>query len=111
MCTYLLFTSVGFFAWGQAAYARDPWPIPVIVCLGMINLGIQLSVTGIVAYIVDCHQERAGEAFAAMNFIKNRFAFGLVFYLNDWLAKDGVRDVFFVIGGITAGCSLLTIPM
>jgi hypothetical protein len=111
MATYLCLTAVGFFAWGQAAYTQQPWPIPVVLCLGMINLGIQLSVTGIVTYIVDCHCERASEAFAAMNFVKNMFAFGLVFYLNDWLAKDGVRDVFFVIGGVTAGCSLLTIPM
>jgi hypothetical protein len=28
MVTYLLFTATGFFGWGQAAYAQDPWPIP-----------------------------------------------------------------------------------
>ncbi|ORY13771.1 major facilitator superfamily domain-containing protein [Clohesyomyces aquaticus] len=111
MASYLCLTAVGFFAWGQSAYAQDPWPIPVVVCLGMINLGIQLSVTGIVTYVVDCHVDRAGEAFAAMNFVKNMFAFGLVFYLNDWLSKDGVRKVFFSIGGVTAAVSLLTVPM
>jgi len=49
MITYLLFTATGFFAWGQAAYAQDPWEVPVIVGLGLINFGIQLGTTGVVS--------------------------------------------------------------
>lgn len=111
MITYLLFTATGFFAWGQASYSLDPWEVPVIVGLGLINFGIQLGTTGVVSYVVDCHREKAGEAFATMNFIKNLFAFGLTNYLNNWLATQGTRNVFFTIGGITIGVSLLTIPM
>lgn len=111
MVTYLLFTCTGFFAWGQSAVALSPWPIPVVVGLGLINFGIQLGTTGVVSYVVDCHREKAGEAFAAMNFVKNMFAFGLTNYLNNWLAEQGTRNVFFVIGGITAAVSLTTIPM
>ncbi|KAJ5698976.1 cycloheximide resistance protein [Penicillium macrosclerotiorum] len=111
MVTYLLFTSTGFFAWGQSSFAQDPWPVPVIVCLGLINFGVQLGTTGVVTYVVDCHREKAGEAFAAMNFIKNLFAFGLSFYINDWIANQGVRGCFFAIGGITMGVTLFTIPM
>jgi hypothetical protein len=111
MITYLLFTATGFFAWGQAAYALSPWEVPVIVGLGLINFGIQLGTTGVVSYVVDCHREKAGEAFAAMNFVKNLFAFGLVNYLNNWLATQGTRNVFFTIVGLTIGVSLFTIPM
>ncbi|KAJ6027746.1 hypothetical protein N7499_001204 [Penicillium canescens] len=111
MVTYLLFTSTGFFAWGQSAYAQDPWAVPVIVCLGLINFGVQLGTTGVVTYIVDCHREKAGEAFAVMNFVKNLFAFGLSFYINDWLGQQGIRKCFFTIGGITMGVTLFTIPM
>ena len=110
MVTYLLFTATGFFGWGQAAYAQEPWPIAVVLCLGIINFGIQLGTTGVVAYVVDCHREQAGEAFAVMNFIKNMFAFGMTFYINDWIAT-GIRDCFFTIGGITVFCTLITIPM
>lgn len=46
-----------------------------------------------------------------MNFVKNMFAFGLTNYLNNWLATQGTRNVFFVIGGITGAVSLTTIPM
>ena len=68
MVTYLLFTATGFFAWGQAAYAENAWEVPVIVGLGLINFGIQLGTTGVVSYVVDCHRDKAGEAFATMNF-------------------------------------------
>ena len=111
MVTYLLFTATGFFAWGQSSYAQNPWPVPVVIGLGFINFGIQLGTTGIVAYVVDCHRDKSSESFAVMNFIKNMFAFGLTNYLNDWVALQGVRNVFFVMGGITIGVSLLTIPM
>ncbi|KAL2830305.1 major facilitator superfamily domain-containing protein [Aspergillus cavernicola] len=111
MVTYLLFTATGFFAWGQSLTNLDPWPIPVIVCLGLINLGVQLGTTGVVTYVVDCHREKAGEAFATMNFVKNLFAFGLTFYVNGWIDSQGVRDCFFTIGGITIGVTVLTVPM
>lgn len=106
-----MFTGVGFFAWGQSSGAHEPWPIPVVVCLGLINLGVQLGTTSVVAYLIDCHREKAGEAFAAMNFFKNVFAFGLTFYLNGWVNSQGVRNVFFAIGGITIGVTLLSVPM
>ncbi|KAJ4376323.1 hypothetical protein N0V83_001606 [Neocucurbitaria cava] len=111
MITYLIFTATGFFAWGQSLYNQDPWPIPVIVCMGLINLGVQLGTTSVVTYVSDCHREQSAEAFAIMNFIKNMFAFGLTFYANDWIAVQGVRNCFFVIGGTTVAVTLTTIPM
>lgn len=64
MITFLVFTGVGFFAWGQSLANKDPWPIPIVVCLGMINLGAQLGATGVTAYVVDSHRQHAAEAFA-----------------------------------------------
>lgn len=111
MLSFLLFTATGFFAWGQSLHSEDPWPVPIIVCMGMINIGVQLGVTGLVVYVIDCHRRESSEAFAIMNFVKNLFAFGMTFYSNDWIEVQGVRDCFFVIGGITVAVSLTTIPM
>jgi hypothetical protein len=62
--------------------------------------------------VSDSHREQSAEAFAIMNFVKNMFVFGLTFYANDWVAERGVRNVFFVIGGLTVGATLpTTIPM
>jgi MFS family permease len=111
MVSYLIFTASGFFAWGQSLSNADPWPIPVIVCLGIINLGVQLGTTAVVTYVTDCHREQSAEAFAIMNFIKNLFAFGLTFYANDWIAAQGVKHAFYVIGGTTIAVTLATVPM
>ncbi len=66
MATYLLFTSTGFFAWGEVLYRQEPWELAVILCMGLINLGVQLGSTGIVAYVCDSHRQEAAEAFAVM---------------------------------------------
>ncbi|KAJ4146802.1 hypothetical protein NW765_016726 [Fusarium oxysporum] len=101
----------GFFGYGQSLANAEPWPIPVIVCLGMVNLGVQFGIVGVVSYVVDSHRREAVEAYAMMSFTKNVFAFGMSFYMNDWVAIQGVRDAFFVIGGMTIAISLATIPM
>jgi len=111
MISFLVFTASGFFAWGQSLHSQDPWPVPVIVCMGLINIGVQLGTTGLVVYVSDCHRLESSQAFSILNFIKNMFAFSLTFYCNDWIAVQGVRDCFFVIGGITVAVSLTTIPM
>ncbi|KAL2183962.1 MFS general substrate transporter [Thermothelomyces heterothallicus CBS 203.75] len=111
MVTYLVFTATGFFAWGESLYRQEPWPVPVIVCMGLINLGVQLGTSAVVTYVTDCHRRQAAEAFALMNFVKNMFAFGLTFYCNDWIAVQGVRNCFFVIGLITIGVTLTSIFM
>ncbi|KAG9500629.1 hypothetical protein J7337_009111 [Fusarium musae] len=101
----------GFFGYGQSLSNGEPWPIPVIVCLGMINLGVQFGIVGLVSYVVDSHRREAVEAYAMMSFTKNVFAFGMSFYMNDWIEYQGVRNAFFVIGGITIALTMATIPM
>ncbi|KAF5584212.1 transporter HOL1 [Fusarium subglutinans] len=105
------FGGCGFFGYGQSLSNAEPWPIPVIVCLGMIALGTQFGIVGVVSYVVDSHRREAVEAYAMMSFAKNVFAFGMSFYMNDWVAIQGVRNAFFVIGGITIAITMATIPM
>lgn len=83
----------------------------MIVCIVLINLAVQLSTTADVTCVSDSHREQAAEAFAIMNLVKNMFAFGSIFYANDWIAVQGVRNAFFVIGGTTAAVTLTTVPM
>ncbi|KKA30557.1 hypothetical protein TD95_004518 [Thielaviopsis punctulata] len=106
-----LITAIGFFSWGQSLSVSDPWPVPVVVCSSLIGFGIQLSITGVITYITDCHQQQAAEAVAIMNFSKNMFAFGLTLYSNDWIAIQGVRNCFFAVGGITTAVTCSTVFM
>jgi hypothetical protein len=109
--SYLLFTTCGFFAWGQSASTQEPWPVAVIVGLGLVNFGLQLTTTASAAYLIDSHREYSGEAFALLGFVTKVFCMGLTFYINNWLATSGIRDAFFTLGGITAALTLMMIPM
>lgn len=114
MITFMVFTGVGFFAWGQSIANQDPWPVPVVLCLGMINLGCSLGSAGVTtAYLVDSHRMHAAEAFAGLNFIRNVFAFCLAFFANLWIESGPPvqRNAFFSIGAIVMAAALTTIPM
>ena len=87
------------------------WELPVILSLSFINFGIVLTITVAIAYTVDCHREQAAEAVSIMVMIKNMFAFGSTYYINNWIASNGVRKVFFTLGGITAAIALSGIPV
>lgn len=50
------------------------------------------------------------EAFVAIN-ARNLLTFGLTYFVNDWLAKDGVLDVFNVLGGTFIAVTMLTVPL
>lgn len=108
--SYVIFSAVGFFVWGQSVYAAEPWAVPVIVGLGLINLGVQLTTTAIAAYLVDAHRQVSGEAFALLGFVTKVFCMGLTFYITDWLVTSGIRNAFFTLGGITAALGLSSIP-
>lgn len=111
MASYLLFTATGFFSAGHALSRGLPWELPVILSIGFINFGIVLTITVAIVYTVDCHREQAAEAVSVMVFLKNMFAFGSTYYLNDWIAGSGVRTVFFTLGGITTAIAVSTIPV
>ncbi|KAJ9613284.1 hypothetical protein H2200_003226 [Cladophialophora chaetospira] len=111
MACYLLFTATGFFSAGQSLGSGMAWELPVILSLSFINFGVVLTVTVAITYTVDCHREQAAEAVSVMVLIKNMFAFGSTYYINDWIASSGVRNVFFALGGITAGMALSAIPV
>lgn len=42
---------------------------------------------------------------------RNLLTFGLTYFVNDWLAKDGVLAVFNVLGAIFVIVNALTIPL
>lgn len=49
-------------------------------------------------------------AFVAIN-ARNLLTFGLTYFVNDWLARDGVLAVFNVLGAVFVVVNVLTIPL
>lgn len=79
---YLLLAVPGSVVFGVSIQNQEPWPVPVVLGLGMFILGTQLGATGVITYINDCYRDRAAEALAGPVAVKNIFTFALTFYIN-----------------------------
>ena len=100
---------VGFFGFGATVEYQTHWLGPVL-CFGFANMSMAFLATCAFGYVVDCHRTLNEEAFVAIN-ARNILTFGLTYFVNDWLAKDGPLAVFCVLGGLFLAVCLLTIPL
>lgn len=100
---------VGFFGFGATVHYQTHWTGPVL-CFGLANMSLALSNASVFGYIIDSHKELSEEAFVAVN-ARNLLTFGLTYFVNDWLARDGVLAVFNVLGAVFVAVNLLTIPL
>jgi len=106
----LIFTTIGWYGWAISANLLDLWIGPAVF-YSLLNFGQALASVAVVSYVVDAHADYAPEAFATINCIKNLFTFGLTYYTDPWLDKQGVLRTFCTIGGINIAICLTTIPM
>jgi hypothetical protein len=95
---------------GWAIENNDTWIIPVIL-YGLTGMGGVFLAIPVYTYVVDSHRALAPEAFvtvmsrnshltARSTFSRIRLTFAFTFFVNDWMASAGVKQVFVVIGGI-----------
>ncbi|PMD12447.1 MFS general substrate transporter [Hyaloscypha hepaticicola] len=78
---------------------------------GAISSELSPVICGVFLAFINFAVDKAGEAFGLAMLIKNAFAFGLTFMLNDYYADNGPRVFFFTWGALTVGVMLLTIPI
>ncbi|KAI5925140.1 major facilitator superfamily domain-containing protein [Camillea tinctor] len=99
----------GFFGFGATVHFQTHWSGPVL-CFGLANMSLAFSNACVFGYVIDAHKELSEEAFVAIN-ARNLLTFGLTYFVNDWLAQDGVLAVFNVLGAVFVAVNLLTIPL
>lgn len=109
MLVVLILGTVGFFGFGATVEAQTNWSGPVIT-YGLANMALAFASTCVFGYVLDCYPRLAEEAFVAIN-TRNILTFGLTYFVNSWLAKDGPLSVFSVLGACFVGVCLLTIPL
>ncbi|KAF8252477.1 MFS general substrate transporter [Wilcoxina mikolae CBS 423.85] len=79
----------GIYTFGVAAEAHTHWIVPSI-CYGLLTFGVVMM-----------------EMMVSLLLLKNFWAFGSTFFVNDWVVKRGPKEVFYVIGAIqTAVCGV-----
>ncbi|EME48228.1 hypothetical protein DOTSEDRAFT_122771 [Dothistroma septosporum NZE10] len=101
--------SVGFFGFGASVHYQTHWSGPVL-CYGLSNMALAFASTCVFGYVLDCYPRLAEEAFVAIN-TRNLLTFGLTYFVNSWLAKDGALAVFDVLGPCFVAVCALTIPL
>lgn len=70
-----LLTPVGLFLYGWSAQKHTPW-IVVDIGAGLLSFGMQLSMIGLQAYVIDSYPDHTGSASAASQFLRSLTAFG-----------------------------------
>ncbi|CAG8949735.1 hypothetical protein HYFRA_00004054 [Hymenoscyphus fraxineus] len=109
MVPVLLLGVVGFFGFGASVHYQTHWIGPVL-CFGFANMALAFASGCCFGYVIDSYENVSEEAFVAIN-ARNILTFGLTYFVNDWLEKDGVLAVFNVLGSAFVAVTALTIPL
>lgn len=99
----------GFFGFGATVHFQTHWSGPVLT-YGIANMSLAFASTCVFGYILDSYAHLAEEAFVAIN-TRNLLTFGLIYFVNDWLAEEGALGVFCVLGGLFLFVCALTVPL
>ena len=109
MIVAIILGTVGFFGFGVTVHNKTHWTGPVLT-YGLASMSFAFLSTCVFGYLLDSYQHLIEEAFVAIN-TRNIFTFGLTYFVNDWLARDGALKVFNVLGGCFLAVCMLTIPL
>ncbi|KAF2093558.1 MFS general substrate transporter [Rhizodiscina lignyota] len=101
--------TVGFYGFGLTVHYYTHWTGPVLT-FGLANMSLAFASTCVFGYVLDSYPRLSEEAFVAIN-ARNFLTFGLTYFVNDWLAKDGARAVFDVLGSCFLAVCALTVPL
>jgi len=109
MFPVLLLGVAGFFGFGASIHYQTHWIGPVLT-FGLANMAMAFETGCVFAYVIDSYEDLSEEAFVAIN-ARNLLTFGLTYFVIDWLAKDGVLNVFNVLGSTFVAVVMLTVPL
>lgn len=96
-----IFAIPGLFAFGYSSAPEHyiHWIIPSI-CYGLLTFAVVMSCTATFSYILDAHRDVSLEMMIALLMMKNFWAWGSTYFLNDWVVAHGPEKMFYIIGAI-----------
>ncbi|KAK7202869.1 serine/threonine kinase 16 [Myxozyma melibiosi] len=105
----MILGACGFFGFGACVHYQTHWMGPVFT-YGLANMSMAVASGCVFGYVMDSHPKLSEEAFVAIN-LRNVLTFGLTYFVNDWLEKDGALKVFCILGMLFVLSCLSTIPL
>ncbi|KAK2000879.1 MFS transporter [Colletotrichum falcatum] len=102
--------ALGAYGLGAAVSAGSSVWVSAVL-LGVLNFGVGLGCTGIVAYTNDSLGPLAADCMGIAMLIKSCFAFGISFILNGFYAQRGPTFFFATWASLTVGVALTTVPL
>lgn len=84
-----------------------PWEAVVIVGYGLVGVQVVGVPAVIISYAVDSYKSLPGEIMIAATVVKNTFGFGMVFFFNDWAARQGFIAPLLTLMAVAVGLSLI----
>ncbi|KAF2745935.1 MFS transporter-like protein [Sporormia fimetaria CBS 119925] len=67
---------------------------------GVDLFGIVVATIAASAYVIDAYRDMSSEIFIANMVFKNLMFYAFSYFVNDWTAKSGPAEVFYVFGGV-----------
>lgn len=105
----MIIGAAGFFGFGACVHYQTHWMGPVFT-YGLANMSMAVASGSVFGYVMDSHPKLSEEAFVAIN-LRNLLTFGLTYFVNDWLERDGPLVVFCILGTLFVLACLSTIPL
>lgn len=75
---------------------------------GLALFGIICVAVSTSAYALDAYRDMSNEIFIAAMVYKNFLFYGFSYFVNDWTARSGSAQVFYVFGGVAFALTLTT---
>ncbi|KAL3426701.1 major facilitator superfamily transporter [Phlyctema vagabunda] len=102
--------AIGFFGFGNSI-AEGHGPIVASMFYGFITASLIFSHVASSSYMTDAFRNHSIEIFIDVMVFKNLLFFVFSLVVNDWIAKDGPRKVFNIIGALQLAIGFLSIPL
>lgn len=102
--------SAGLFAFGYTAQHQAS-VVLISVVWGVTMFGVCIAVGVTVTYALDAYRDMSNEIFFANIMFKNFLFYGYTYFVNQWTAVSGPRDLLYTFGAISLAMISTSIPM
>jgi hypothetical protein len=87
-----LLVGTGLFLFGKVAAEHGSY-YATAALHGLLMSGIMATVVSTSSYILDAYREMGSEIFIIGMVLKNFLFFAFSYFINDWLARAGIKEV------------------